>query len=29
LRLWIENNERATVDGNISTLPERDAGKRA
>jgi hypothetical protein len=29
LRLWIENNERATVDANISTLPERDAGKRA
>ena len=29
LRVWIENNERASADANISTLPERDAGKRA
>ncbi len=29
LRQWIEKNERVTADANISTLPERDAGKRA
>ena len=29
LRLWIESNERVTADANISTLPERDSGKRA
>lgn len=29
LRLWIENNEHATADATISTLPVRGAGKRA
>jgi hypothetical protein len=29
LRMWIEGNERVTADATISTLPERDAGKRA
>lgn len=29
LRLWIERNERNSADAILSTLPERDAGKRA